>query len=97
MSDNYSVKDMQQMMMSEQKTQREILDKQTATLNAIDQHLVQLNGKVARHQEVLFEKDRGHVDRLTNIENWKLKIVGGAVAISTLSGVFVQLLFKLFL
>jgi hypothetical protein len=97
MAEGYSIKDMQQIMMSEQKAQREILEHQTATLNGISQHLATLNGKVARHQESLYEKERGLLDRLVVLETFKTKIMGAAVLGSSLATILVQVLFKLFL
>ena len=94
--DVYTVKDMQQIMMVEQKCQRDILEGQNHVLDSINQHLLTLNGKVARHQEILIEKDRGIMDRVGSLETWKFQVVGGAIVLSSVSTVLVQLAFKLF-
>lgn len=85
MAEGYSIKDMQQLMMAEQKVQREILDKQTEQLEAIRVHLKELNGKVARHQETIYEKERGLIDRLVKIEGWQIKVAAGAAVITGLA------------
>lgn len=97
MADGYSIKDMQQIMMSEQKAQRDILEKQTATLGGIESHLKELNGKVARHQETLYEKDRGHGDRLSKLEGWQIKIMATISAITAIAVILFEQLIKIFL
>ena len=93
--DSYTVKDMQQIMMAEQKVQRDILETQTRQLNSIEHHLANLNGKVARHQETLYEKERGHGDRIGTLEGWHLKMIGAASVISIAATLLIQLVFKL--
>lgn len=95
-AEGYTIKDMQQLMMSEQKCQREILEHQNRTLDNINQHLITLNGKVARHQETLYEKERGHADRLGRLEGWQIKVMAGVAVITSVLTMFLQFLFKAF-
>jgi len=68
------------------------LEKQTATLHGIEQHLATLNGKVARHQETIYEKDRGILDRLGKLEGWQIKVIAAA---SVVTGILVFVVDKL--
>lgn len=94
-SESYSMKDMQQLMMNQLDEIKKANVEQSKSLVAIDSHLSQLNGKVARHQEVLFsEPEGGIVSKVSRLETKAIEYGVYVVIVSVILGIIAEVFIK---